>query len=61
MSPRRDDPQLGRHDESKPQMLAQSAALFGHAQVFLLVRPRGFEHFGMTVTMPSEHWQASQR
>jgi hypothetical protein len=46
---------------SKPQMLAQEAALFGHAKIFTLVRPRGFGHIEETVAMAREHWQALGR
>jgi hypothetical protein len=41
---------------SRPQMLAQAAALFGHAKVFLLTRPRGFVHIEETVAMLRERW-----
>jgi hypothetical protein len=46
---------------SKPQMLAQAAALFGHAKVFTLVRPRGFEHMPETIAILREHWDALGR
>jgi hypothetical protein len=46
---------------SRPQMLAQAAALFGHAKVFLLTRPRGFEHVQETVTILRQHWDALGR
>jgi hypothetical protein len=41
---------------SRPQMLAQAAALFGHAKVFLLTRPRGFGHIAATIAMLRERW-----
>jgi energy-coupling factor transporter ATP-binding protein EcfA2 len=43
---------------SKPQMLAQAAALFGHAKIFTLTRPRGFEHLQATIAMLRQHWEA---
>jgi hypothetical protein len=46
---------------SKPQMLVQAAALFGHAKVFTLVRPRGFEHMQETIAILREHWDALGR
>ena len=46
---------------SKPQMLAQAAAVFGHADMFRLVRPRGFEHMSKTITMLQEHWDTLGR
>jgi hypothetical protein len=41
---------------SKPKMLAQAAAIFGHAKAFLLIRPRGFEHLEKTIAILREHW-----
>lgn len=46
---------------SKPQMLAQAAAVFGHAKAFLLIRPRGFEHMADTIAMLREHWNSLGR
>lgn len=43
---------------SKPAMLAEAAAVFGHAQVFRLIRPRGFDHLPGTVAMLRAHWGA---
>jgi hypothetical protein len=42
----------------KPEMLAQSAAVFGHARMFLLIRPRGLEHLPETVATLRAHWDA---
>jgi len=42
----------------KPEMLALAAATFGHARVFLLIRPRGFEHIAGTVASLRAHWDA---
>lgn len=42
----------------KPQMLTQAAATFGHAKVFRLIRPRGFEHMSGTVSALHAHWDA---
>ena len=47
--------------KSRPTMLAQAAALFGHAKVFLLIRPVGFEHLKDTVASVLEHWDALDR
>jgi hypothetical protein len=46
---------------SKPEMLAQAAAVFGHAKAFLLIRPRGFEHLEETVATLRKHWDALGR
>lgn len=46
---------------SKPQMLMQAAALIGHAKVFRLARPLGFEHVQETVTILRDHWDALGR
>lgn len=43
---------------SKPQMLAQAAAMLGHAKLFRFVRPRGFEHMDETVAALRRHWEA---
>jgi hypothetical protein len=43
---------------SKPEMLVQGAAVFGHAKAFLLIRPRGFEHMEETVATLRKHWDA---
>jgi hypothetical protein len=42
----------------KPEMLAQAAAMFGHAKAFLLIRPRGFDHLPETVTALRAHWDS---
>jgi hypothetical protein len=41
-----------------PEMLAHAAAMLGHAKVFLLVRPRGFEHLQETVAALRAHWDS---
>ena len=43
---------------SKPQMLAQAAALVGHVKIFLLTRPRGFRHLAQTAAILREQWGA---
>jgi energy-coupling factor transporter ATP-binding protein EcfA2 len=40
----------------KPEMLAYAAAMLGHARIFLLIRPRGFEHLQKTVAELRAHW-----
>jgi hypothetical protein len=45
----------------KPEMLASAAAMLGHAKMFLLVRPRGFEHLEETVAKLRAHWEALDR
>jgi len=37
-------------------MLAQAAALFGHVELFLLTRPRGFGHLARTAAIIRELW-----
>ena len=54
-------PKLRAKIGSKPAMLAQAAAVFGHAKAFLLIRPRGFEHMGETVVTLRKHWEALGR
>jgi hypothetical protein len=39
----------------KPELLARSAALFGHAAAFRLTRPRGFDHLPHTLAMLRAH------
>jgi hypothetical protein len=46
---------------SKPEMLAQAAAVFGHAKAFLLIRPRGFAHMEETIATLRKHWDALGR
>jgi hypothetical protein len=46
---------------SRPQMLAQAASLFSHVKVFLLIRPRGFEHMERTLAMLRESLRESVR
>jgi hypothetical protein len=45
----------------KPEMLAHAAATLGHAKVFMLVRPRGFEHLQETVMALRAHWDSLER
>ena len=54
-------PNLRAKMGSKPAMLAQAAAVFGHAKAFLLIRPRGFEHMEETVAILRQHWEALGR
>jgi hypothetical protein len=42
----------------KPEMFAHTAATFGHATAFLLIRQRGFEHMAGTVASVRAHWDA---
>lgn len=42
----------------KPQLIAQAAAMFGHARAFRLIRPRGFEQLRGTVAMLRAHWES---
>jgi hypothetical protein len=49
-------PQFRARIGRKPEMLAQAAAMFGHAKAFILIRPRGFEHLPETVTALRTHW-----
>lgn len=42
----------------KPQMLAHAAVTLGHVKVFVLVRPRGFEHLQETVRELCIHWDS---
>jgi hypothetical protein len=46
---------------SKPTMLAQAAAVFGHAKAFVLIRPRGFEHLEETIAILRKHWDTLKR
>jgi len=46
---------------SKPAMLLQGSAMLAHAQVFLCVRPRGFEHMEATVADLVTHWESLGR
>jgi hypothetical protein len=43
---------------AKPEMVAQRAAILGHTKVFLLVRPRGFQHMDETVATLQAHWES---
>jgi hypothetical protein len=54
-------PELRAKLGSKPQRLAQAASLLGHARVFTLARPRGFEHMAQTVTVLRDRWDALGR
>jgi hypothetical protein len=49
-------PELHAKLGSKPKMLAQAAAVFGHANAFLLIRPLGLEHLEETVATLRKHW-----
>ena len=42
---------------SKPQMLMQAAAMFGHARAFRLRRPLGFEKMSAIVDELLTHWK----
>jgi hypothetical protein len=42
----------------KPDLLARSAAVFGHAEAFRLVRARGFDHLPHTIAMLRAHGEA---
>jgi hypothetical protein len=50
-------PELRAKLGSKPQLLAQAAAVFGHAKIFLLDRPHGFEHIEETIATLRKHWE----
>jgi hypothetical protein len=45
----------------KPEMFAQAAAVLGHAKMFLLIAPRGFEHLRETLTGLRAHWDSLDR
>ena len=45
----------------KPEMLAHAATMLGQVKMFLLVRPRGFEHLEETVAAVQAHWDALDR
>lgn len=42
----------------KLEMLTQAAAMLSHTKVFLLIRPRGFEHIAGTVASLRSHWDS---
>jgi hypothetical protein len=42
----------------RPEMLAQAAAMLGHARIFRYIRPRGFEHMAGTVAALRAHWDS---
>ena len=44
----------------KSELVAHAAAAIGHASVFLLTRPRGFEHLDETVALVRDHWASSE-
>ncbi|MGH6862916.1 MAG: HPr kinase/phosphorylase, partial [Methylocella sp.] len=44
-----------------PEMFAHAAAVLGHAKMFLLIVPRGFEHLRATVTELRAHWDSLDR
>ena len=54
-------PSLRAKIGSTSAMLAQAAAVFGHAKAFALTRPRGFEHLEETVATLRKHWDALDR
>jgi hypothetical protein len=45
----------------KPEMLAQAAAMLGHAKVFRLIRSRGFDQLQETVAALCAHWDSLDR
>lgn len=45
----------------RPDMLAQSAAVLSHTNVFLLTRTRGFEHLADTTARVLAHWDSLRR
>ena len=45
----------------KAQLFALAAATLGHAKMFLLIRPRGFEHLQETVAELRAHWDLLDR
>jgi hypothetical protein len=45
----------------KARLLARGAAALGHAEAFLVVRPRGFEELPRTVEELTAHWDTLQR
>ena len=42
----------------KPEMLVRAAAVLGHAKMFLLIRPLGFEQLAETVAELRAHWDS---
>jgi hypothetical protein len=42
----------------KPHMIAQGAAVFGHAKIFHFIRARGFEQMPNVVTRLLAHWDS---
>jgi hypothetical protein len=42
----------------KSELIAHAAATLGHAKVFVLTRPRGFEHLDETVALVRTHWDS---
>ena len=53
-----DRPTLRDRMGTNPRMLALGAATLGHARIFLLVYPRGFEHLEETVETLRAHWDS---
>lgn len=51
-------PGLGEAMGRKPELFAKAAAIFGHIDAFLLVRPRGFDSMADTVAALVAHWDA---
>ena len=54
-------PRLRERLTAASAKLAQGAAIMGHARVFTLTRPRGFEHLPGTVAALSAHWRGLAR
>jgi hypothetical protein len=54
-------PELRAKMGCQSEILAQAAAVFGHAKAFLLIRPGGFEHMEETVAILRKHWDALDR
>lgn len=45
----------------QPEMFAHAAAMLGHAKMFLLIAPRGFEHMQETIAELRAHWDSLDR
>jgi hypothetical protein len=54
-------PALRARMGSRPHLLAQAAALFAHVKVFVLNRPRGFEHMARTIALLGDAWDEPPR
>ena len=42
----------------KPEMLAHAAIVLGHAKIFLLMRPHGFQHLQEMIAELRAHWES---